>query len=158
MEHRNRFQGMNSASLCSLAGPGTITLFLLDSQPPQIVLKFHHREQRESESVLYVYAPLVFRFLGFLVEEKNIYSRTILPALMKTFTNSKNCSGSRIIISLSVIGRFLQSPRKICVNPHVQGGFLYDTVFQKPQVPVSVFRVTSESLKRVTGRIFRISK
>jgi hypothetical protein len=29
-EPRNRFQGINSASLCSLAG-GTITLFLLGS-------------------------------------------------------------------------------------------------------------------------------
>ncbi len=34
---------MNSASLCSLAVRYTITLFLLGSQPPQIVLKFRLR-------------------------------------------------------------------------------------------------------------------
>ncbi len=83
--------------------------------------------------------------------------------------NSRACCGSRITIFvpafLSVIGRFLWCPSLIgCkTNPvkctvqyivHVIGGFRYDILG-----PVFSFKIAaSEPQKRVTGRIFRISK
>ncbi len=46
-EPRNRFQGIDSASLCSMAG-----LFLLDSEPPKIVLKFQHCTQHPNRQLV----------------------------------------------------------------------------------------------------------
>ncbi len=59
------------------------------------------------ESVHYFHAPLVFKFLGFLVYEKNKYIKISLASI-KTLSNSKYYSESRIHnsvpSSLSVIG------------------------------------------------------
>ncbi len=93
-------------------------------------------------------------FLNFLVRIlRKILKTKILIASMKTLTNSETCTISRIKIllrlTISVIGQF--SPRyhllldrgKVGLNTHVTGGFL---------------NATASSLKRVTGRIFKISK
>ncbi len=120
----------------------------------------------EIESVFYIHAPLDFKFLGCLAkEEKNI---NILLTPVNTLTIFKEFFGSCIIISvtasLSVAGRF--SPvstvhpsldaEKIRVNVqflvHILGVFRCD---------IFVFLVkiaTSQLLKRVDGRILRISK
>jgi hypothetical protein len=64
---------------------------------------------------LYVLAPLFFKFLGRLVEEK-IHNNILLFSL-KTLTYSMGFSGSRVNISvlasLSVTGRFSLVP-----SPH----------------------------------------
>ncbi len=61
------------------------------------------------KSVYFVHAKMVSKFLAWLVKEKNIYKFSVC-FFEKTLTNSKNCSGSRIIISvpatLSIIGQF----------------------------------------------------
>jgi hypothetical protein len=92
----------------------------------------------------------------------------MLFASMKTLTNSQDCSESRIIISipasLSVSGVHpLLDARKIRVNVHTVSNAASGMIFQNcRQVPVSVFRVKisffSEPLKRIPGRIFRISR
>ncbi len=48
-EPRNRFQGIDAASLCTVAWrAGTTTLFLLGSKPQQIVSKFQHRATKQA--------------------------------------------------------------------------------------------------------------
>jgi hypothetical protein len=123
------------------------------------------------ESILSGHAPL--SFFNFLAAwSKRKINMKMLLASMKTLTNSQDCSGSRIIISipasLSVIGKFflrvhpLLDAGKICVNVHTVSKAASGMIFQNyKQVPVSVFRFkisSSEPLKRVPGRIFRIGR
>jgi hypothetical protein len=63
---------MNSASLCSLAGRYENPI------PPQCLapidfLKIPAQMNISIESVLYAHAPMIFKFFGCAVEEKNIY-------------------------------------------------------------------------------------
>jgi hypothetical protein len=110
-------------------------------------------------------------FAGLL---KKILNKKILLAAMKTLTNSETCIESHITVlfrlTISVIGRvyprdlLLLDRRKVGGNIHVMGS-LRNNLQNHRRVPEQVFsgrgwflNVPTSSLKRVTGRTFKISK
>jgi hypothetical protein len=111
------------------------------------------------KSVLSVHAQMIFKFLAYLVREKNKYK--FLLAFLKKLTNSNNCTERCIKflfrLSFAVLGLFSfvytvhswQAFRTIFIitavfqnNFRVAGGYLKDG---------------TTSMKGVTGRIFTIS-
>jgi hypothetical protein len=99
------------------------------------------------ELVLSVQAQMVFKFLACLVQEK--INMKFLLASLKTLTDSETCSESRIkfLFRLSLHSR---------LSEQFSGSqFGYGTTFRDTD---GYQKAGTNSLKRVTGRNFTISK
>jgi hypothetical protein len=92
-----------------------------------------------------------FKILAYLVQEKNIYCIKVFLASWKTLNNSENCSGSRIKLLFWISFAFISCFSRIL--------YIHFWFSEKTYGDTGGYqKAGTSSLKRVTGRIFTVSK